>query len=121
MVSPLQGALAARIGRAFANIFYEATVQRTLMTGPIDPGKPQTPGARTTVSYPCKGIVDTYSDYAIAETLVDAQDRKILILATSISIEPTDGDRVVIRGETYMIISVKTDPAKAVWELQCRA
>lgn len=121
MVSPLQGSLARQIGRAFASIFYEATVNRTVMGAPVNPAEPWTPGPPTTVNYPCKGMVDEYSDYAIANSLVDAQDRKILILATSLAITPTDGDTVTIRGATYRIVPpVTTDPALAVWELRGR-
>lgn len=126
MVSPLQGAIAAKVGRAFASTFYNATVSRDI-PGTPDPLTPYIQPDPTTVTYSCKGMVDEFSDYAIANRLVDAQDRKVLILATSLSIKPTDGDRVTIKGPTdpaavtYRIVPpVKVDPAGAVWELRCK-
>lgn len=66
-------------------------------------------------------MVDEYTDYAIGSGLVDARDEKVLVLATSLAITPTDGDSLTIRGTTYRIIPpVKIDPAMAVWELRCR-
>lgn len=120
MTSPLEGKIATAVGKAFASTFYDATVNRTVTADP-DPSTPWIPGTATTTTYACKGIVDSYSDYAIANSLVDAQDRKVLILATSLSITPTDLDTITIRGVTYTVINVKTDPALAVWECQCRS
>lgn len=121
MTSPLQGALAAKIGKAFGKaLFYDAVLTRET-PGTPDPSSPWIPGTPTTATYACKAIVDTYSDFAVANSLVDAQDRKVLILATSLSVAPTDLDKVTIRGATYRIISVDTDPADAVWECQCKA
>lgn len=120
MTSPLEGAIAAKIGSAFASTFYACTVTRTV-PGEPDPSTPWIPGAPVATGYACKGIVDSYSDFAIANSLVDAQDRKVLILATSLSITPTDTDKVTIRGNEYQILEVKTDPARAVWELRCKS
>lgn len=118
MTSPLEGLIAQKIGAGMAKIFYDAVLTRTSLGPSLSPGEP---GTETETEYACKGIVENYSDYAIANSLVDAQDRKILILATSLAIEPTDGDEVTIRGETYRVLPpVKTDPAKAVWELRGR-
>lgn len=126
MVSPLLGSIAAKVGRAFASTFYDATVSREV-PGVIDPLEPYTPVEPTTVTYSCKGMVDEFSDYAIANQLVDAQDRKVLILATTLSIKPTDGDKVTIKGPTdpaavtYRIVPpISIDPAGAVWELRCK-
>ena len=119
MTSPLEGKIAAAVGKAFTGIFYDATVIRTVPGTPTV-GEEWVPVDPTTTEYPCKGMVDTYSDYAVANSLVDAQDRKILILASSLSITPTNGDKVTIRGATYTVLEVKTDPALSVWELRAK-
>jgi len=120
MASPLQGSIAAKIGSAFSSLFYAATLVRT--TNEVPSGQPSwdKSGTPTTTSYTCKGIVEEYSDYAKANSLVNAEDRKVLILATSLAVTPTDQDKVTIGGKTYRVIEAKTDPATAVWELRCR-
>lgn len=81
----------------------------------FDPAPPGTPQ-----QFACKAIHDSYSDYFQKGGLVEANDRKVLILATSLSIAPVQGDRITIDGLTLTIVNVKTDPAKAVWECQVR-
>lgn len=120
MVSPLQGPLAKTIGRALSRtLFYDATLIRETPGDP-DPEKPWEPAEPVTTQYQCRAVVDNYSDFAIANSLVDAQDRKVLILASTLPVTPTDQDMITIRGETYQVIEVKTDPAQAVWECRCR-
>lgn len=121
MTSPLEGALAAKIGKAFGkSLFYDAVLTRET-PGTPNPSTPWIPGVPVTATYPCKAIVDTYSDFAVANSLVDAQDRKVLILSASLSVRPTDLDKVTIRGTVYRVVSVDTDPAEAVWECRCSA
>ena len=120
MTSPLEGKIAATIGKAFASTFYDATLVR-VTPGTVDPDEPWVPVADTITNYACKGMIDTYSAYHLANSLVEADDRRILILASSLSVTPTENDTVTIRGSSYSIIDVKTDPAIAVYELQCRS
>lgn len=120
MTSPLQGSLAAQIGTAFSGLFYAATVNVTTTATP-DPSTPWIPGAATTIAHDCKGMVDEYDAYHVANSLVAADDRKVLILASSLDITPTEAMTVTIRGTTYQILRVSTDPALAVWELRCHA
>lgn len=42
------------------------------------------------------------------------------ILASTLAITPTTSDTVTIRGTTYSIIDVSTDPAQALWVVQAR-
>lgn len=123
MASPLLG-LAKTIGGAMAGIFYDATLSRDVATpGPND----WTPGPVVTTSYPCKALPDTWGAYSISGGLVAAQDAKLLVLASTLAVKPTEGDRITVQGVTYTISSdggsrpaVGTDPAKAVWELRGR-
>jgi len=119
MAGLLSGGIAATVGNAFAGLFYAATLTQKSTTGgnAYDPSS----GSTTSTDYACKGIVDEYSAYDFATGLVQVNDRKILILATSLSVTPKPDDLVTIRGATYRVIRVSTDPAIAVWELQGRA
>lgn len=109
----LDGELAQIVGEAFdeAGIFWDASLSReTAGAGPE-----WNPGSPTSVNYSCKAITDTYSERLRAEGLIKADEVKVLILATSLSVEPKPADKVTIRGETYTVLEVSTDPAKAVW------
>jgi hypothetical protein len=52
--------------------------------------------------------------------LVDAKDRKVLILAASLEVTPEPGDRITIQNITFVIQNVSTDPATAVGECRGR-
>lgn len=120
MASPLQGSIAETINAAFSSIFYDCTVDRTTITGgdAYDPSS----GVSSTVSYPCKGMVDTFTKFERQNTLIKARDVKIIILTNSLSITPEVSDKVTIRGTTYSIAKdgIAQDPAQATWTIQGR-
>ncbi len=118
MASPLEGSIATTIHGAFKSIFYDATVDRTVVVGGdvYDP----TSGTPTTTSYTCKGMVDEYTRFERQNSQIEANDRKILVLANSLSITPELDDTITIRSATYTILSVDIDPANAVWVIQGR-
>jgi|GEM_PF-5456665 len=123
MVSFLEGSLAKTLGKALSSTFLPATLARsTIAAGPND----WTPGAETVVSYTCRAIHEEWGSEWLAGGLVDASERKILILANSLSVRPEIGDRITIRAETFTIVpadsgkpAVESDPALAIWT--CRA
>lgn len=119
MTSPLEGRLAKTIGKAMSGLFYDATLSRTTTTGgsPFDPGG----GTTTTVDYTCKAIEDTYSLFEQQNTLIQAGDVKVIVLATTLSVTPTTADKITTRGTERAIIRVDRDPAGATWTLQARA
>ena len=112
MTSPLSGSLARTIGAAFNTLFLDAVLTRDVPVVSPDPADPLPP---TQATYACKSMVESYSDYFKANNLVDAKDRKVLILATSLSVRPKAGDRITISGVTFTLSEVSTDPAEAVW------
>jgi hypothetical protein len=127
MTSPLAGSLARTIGAAFNTLFLDATLTRsTSGDGP----NAWTPGTVTATDYACKAIHEAWSTGLLAQGLVEADDVKVLILASSLSIEPAPGDVITIRGEQFTIVpagggkamkpAVSTDPAKAAWEIRAR-
>ncbi len=117
MASPLSGSLAKTVGKAFNSIFLPATLTRDVAVASPDPAEPLPP---TPTPHACKAIVESYSDYFVANGLINEKDRKVLILAGSLAVRPQAGDRVTISGTTFTIQDVATDPAEAVWTCKGR-
>ncbi len=113
MASPLDG-IATQIFGAFKDIFRDAVLVRASFTG-ASPDIAFDPPAPTETEYTCKALVTKYSAMLRAEGVIDANDRKVLILATSISATPKPPDRVTISGVTFTLREVDIDPANAVW------
>lgn len=113
MVSPLAGSLARQIGRAASSIFLPATLVRDVPGVIVDAADPPAP---TQATYPCKAIVEVYSERYRLDGLVKQNERKVIILATTLSVRPAVGDRVTISGITFTLAEVSTDPAEAAWE-----
>ena len=126
MVSPLLGSLARTIGSAMAPLFLDATLTRDVQGTGSDPADPPAP---TQVTHSCKAIEEEYSAGLRAQGLVDATDIQVLILATSLAVDPEPLDRITIRGRTVTIVpanisgmkAVQSDPARATWSCRCRA
>lgn len=123
MASPLLG-LPKALAKAASFLFFDATLTRETQGAGANAW---TPGASTTATYRCKAMVDTWSAFQIAGGMVAAGDLKVLILANTLSVQPQDGDKITVRGETVTLTSaggslpaVSTDPAKAVWECRGR-
>lgn len=107
-------------------LFMGATLTRsTITTSPdVDSLEPPDP---IDVDYPCKAIVEEYSAGVRGQGLVGARDVQVLILATSLEVEPQPLDQITIRNATYTIVpadaagmkGVRTDPAQATWQCRC--
>lgn len=120
MASPLAGSLAATINSAMSSLFLDAvyTVDVPGVSSPdVDSFDPPAP---VPTDYPCKAIVENYSERFRLDGTVKQTDRKVLILARSLSVKPEIGGRVTIGGITFTAIDVATDPATAAWEVQGR-
>ena len=124
MPSPLLGSIAQAVGSAFSGIFLDATLTRSVAVAGGDPADPAPP---TKKIYPCKAMTEQYSSYDRANGLVGAKDVRIMILATSLPVEPLPLDIITIRGKSYTIApggtagtaSVQSDPAIATWSCRC--
>jgi hypothetical protein len=116
-VSILQGELAAQIASALveADIPQPCVITRMTVSGPAwEP-------ILTPVAHACSGLVDSYSLVERGQnSSISASDIKVLVLAPTLDIEPSVADTLTINSRTYAIISVSTDPAQALWEVQAR-
>jgi hypothetical protein len=120
MPSILEGELADAVNEAMelANVPRTIVITRTEYGPPPEPGEP---GEEVTTEYQCRGWTEAYDDDALAGTLIDAKDVRIVVLATSIAIVPTDTELVTIEGRLFTIINVKRDASGALYFLQARA
>ena len=112
-------------GLIHANIspgLLDATLHHTT-PGTRTPGDPTAGINSTSVDYPCKGIADDYRDAEVDGTIVQMNDRKILLTGNSISggaVVPEQTDGITIEGVRYTIINIKRDPAAATYLCQSR-
>jgi len=80
-------------------------------------------------SHRCKGLVTAFSDYSVAQGMVRASDRKVLILAATLpaGVKPRSGNRIttpdgvvtIVAGDTPGRAAVNTDPAGATHDCRC--
>ncbi len=110
------GKLARTIAAALAGVMYPITIRRTL-PGTYDPSTGGvTPGAVT--DYSARGTVDSFSPTEIQAGLVQATDRKVTLLAEGLGIVPNPAtDTILTDGTTLAVVSVRSDPARATWEI----
>lgn len=100
--------MARTIGKAFSKVFFSATL------------------TRATVAYPCKGLIEKDQRYFGGAGLGAVSRYRVLVLATTLSVEPLEGDVLAIQGKSLTIMpataamaAVEIDPAGAVWVLNC--
>lgn len=109
--------LRAEIGAVFSDralFFSDATLTRVSGSGAWSED------ATTSAAYPCKAMVDTYSDHLRAVSDIPGTDVKLMIVGTSVEVDPLKEDSVTIAGRDYRLIEVATDPARAMWTCQAR-
>lgn len=108
--------LPATIGAAFFSTFKAASLLRDVPGTITDPADPPPP---TTTVFACRALVETYAERYRLDGTVKANDRRLMILASTLATTPKPADRVTVAGATYTISEVATDPATAVWA--CKA
>lgn len=107
----------AEIGAAFSDpsiFFSAATLTRHTGGGGWDGG------SAVVAAHPCMAMVEAYSDHLRAVADIPGTDVKLMIVGTSVSVDPIKGDTVTLGGRDYGLIHVATDPARAMWTCQAR-
>lgn len=76
----------------------------------------------TTTSYAAKGFVSSKLTRRVGGTLVEANDRVVVLFGASIASGqvPTTKDKITIEGKTQAIIDLDRDPASATYTCLCR-
>lgn len=112
-MSILEGSLALDVAAALeaADAPYDLVLNKRIAGTPV-----------TWAPHLCRGWRDQFAQDTVDGTLIRATDVRVMIIAGSLDVEPTTSDRVTVNGVTYaVIVSVKRDPAGALWELQARS
>lgn len=107
----------AEIGAVFedtALFFGEATLTRADSSGGW------TEDDSTADTYPCKAVIESYSDHLRGVAGIPDTDVRVLIVGTSIAVDPIKGDVVTLGSRSFALIRVDTDPARAMWTCQAR-
>lgn len=86
----------------------------TVVEGAYVPGTGQ---VNVETNYACRGFVEEDAKRYIDLGLVQRGDRVITLLQPSLSVTPSDGDKVTIRSVVSTVQSVAQDPAEATWIL----
>lgn len=80
----------------------------------------------TMTSYPCQGICSSFDNNEVGAQLpggemVKNSDRKVVLIAQTIPVEPAPGDRVTIESRTYAVVGLfARDPAIATYTVVAR-
>lgn len=107
-------------GLQAADVPYEMTLTRTT-PGVPDPDQPWVPVTPTVETFDCLGWEEDWSAFYLANDLVQSGSKKVCILVPTLAVEPQLGDEITVRGLTYTIVGPsKTDPARAVWEIEAK-
>ena len=62
--------------------------------------------AQTTLEYPCKAVVSNYHESVLDGTTIRQGDKKIIIAAQGLTIEPAVTDVIVCNSVAYNIVAV---------------
>ncbi len=110
----LEGGIAEMLDAALGEVMLSVTLRKPTR---VSDGQ----GGFTSgfAEHAAKGFVEDYSDLARANG-IPGTDRKIVILAKSTAVTPARDDEVTLRGRTYRVVAVASDPALATYELQAR-
>jgi len=115
-VKLFDGGIRKIVGNALSPHFFDAVLTRYAI--PASPArKPWDAGTPTETTFTCKALFEDYSEALRLDGTVKRGQRKVLILAQTLSTTPRATDKLTITslGESAVIAEVATDPARACW------
>ena len=74
----------------------------------------------TSVNYSGKGWTEGFKLGKYDESLVQSDDKKVIVLGSSITVVPEPNDEITIESFKYKIVGVERDPAGATYECHGR-
>lgn len=77
---------------------------------------------RTETSYTFDGTIEDYTESQMAGTSIQVGDRKVIVLAGTLSspVVPAPNDKITMESSVYKIVAIKRDPAGATYTCQVR-
>lgn len=111
----LDGDLAATIGRALDFMLLDITIRRDGAASVNSYGD-DVPG--TAVTYAARGFEDEYTSAYRAVAGIPSTDTRIMVAANSTTATPKPDDLILYRSQWHRVRAVRTDPARAMWDLQ---
>lgn len=70
-------------------------------------------------SYSCQGTRGSYDAAYAGLSGIPRTDSRIEIIAATLAVAPQNLDRIFIESAWWVVTKVETDPATAVWVMQC--
>lgn len=112
--------LSTIIYEEFKDLVLDATLT-VVSSGTRTPGSLTGGTNPTTATHSCKGYVSTWTDKQLSQTLVQDGDRKIVLLADSLTVTPKPGDKITINSNDYIIREqgVMIDPSTSIYTCHC--
>jgi hypothetical protein len=111
---------AKTLGSAMASQVEAATLY-VITWGDRDPANPGTGLDRQETAITCRGVQLNYSEEQIDGTIVQKDDRMVMLFASTLgSAVPKFGHDVAIEGTRYHVVRVRRDPAAATYTCQVR-
>lgn len=104
------------VSAALSDVFRDATLTRVSVS--ISDGMGG--HAQTTATDTCKALVTEYTAWQRQALGIPANERKILILAATLTAAPKPTDKLTIQGKTWSVVEVASDPANATYECRGR-
>lgn len=123
-MSALLDALRADIGAVFGVVYPSARLIKRVPTTTGDAWN-KTKTGETATNYDCKALVEEFSGSQVVNSQITEDDRKIIILQSTLGAVPEAGDAIVVPypgGPEYKIgdyssaiPAVTADPANGAW------
>jgi len=117
MASLLESKIKDQVASAFKGKLLTGTLRRVASTA-LDAFGDPIPGTATT--YPFDGIRESFNAMYAATAGIPVTDIKVLVIAGSLSVDPLQGDQILIRNQWHEVREIlERDPANATHVLQC--
>jgi hypothetical protein len=92
---------------------------RKVTAGTRTPGSLTSGTNPTTVDYEGKGFQSSKGDTRLGDTLIQDEERVLVLLGHTFDASPEVNDEVVYQGTALTIRLVDRDPASATWTVVC--
>jgi hypothetical protein len=114
-MSLLDGGIARMVGNGLDFMMLDGALVQANASAVDEHGVP----IETTTIYAFRGFTEDYTAAYRAMAGIPLTDIAVMIVASSTDRTPAIDDQIVIRGKTYRVRAVTSDPAYAMWACQC--